>query len=144
MLYTSCVHAIATLNDVDLDGRSLFVRQDREAGGGVAESRPRAPAPRAAYASTAPAADAAPTHGGCQVYVGNLPWNLSWQELRDHLSVAGSITHADVPTDASGRSRGFGTVLFASTREAAKAIQLFNESELNGRTIEVRPDQFCT
>jgi hypothetical protein len=46
------------------------------------------------------------------------------------------------PQDGAGRSRGFGTVLFTSTRDAAKAIQLFNETELNGRTIEVRPDQY--
>jgi len=44
--------------------------------------------------------------------------------------------------DGAGRSRGFGTVLFASTRDAAKAIQMFNESEFNGRLIEVRPDQY--
>jgi RNA recognition motif-containing protein len=42
--------------------------------------------------------------------------------------------------DADGRSRGCGTVLFSTTREAAKAIQLFNESFLLGRQIEVRPD----
>lgn len=39
-------------------------------------------------------------------------------------------------------TRPVGTVLFGSTREAAKAIQIFNESEFHGRTIEVRPDQY--
>lgn len=48
----------------------------------------------------------------------------------------------DPTQDGAGRSRGFGTVLFSSTRDAAKAIQIFNESEFNGRTIEVRPDQY--
>ena len=51
------------------------------------------------------------------------------------------MVHADVVMDSEGRSRGFGTVLFANTRDAAKAIQLFNESFLLGRQIEVRPDQ---
>jgi len=44
--------------------------------------------------------------------------------------------------DGAGRSRGFGTVLFASTRDAAKAIQMFNETSYGGRIIEVRPDQY--
>ncbi|KOO24349.1 hypothetical protein Ctob_007092 [Chrysochromulina tobinii] len=43
--------------------------------------------------------------------------------------------------DADGRSRGCGTVLFSTTREAAKAIQLFNESFLLGRQIEVTARQ---
>eukprot|EP00967_Tisochrysis_lutea_P145114 scaffold272060_cov28-Tisochrysis_lutea.AAC.2 len=61
-----------------------------------------------------------------------------------HTCVSVSPAHATpiVSQDGSGRSRGFGTVLFGSTREAAKAIQIFNESEFQGRTIEVRPDQY--
>ena len=64
-----------------------------------------------------------------------------WQDLKDHFKSAGEVVHADVMVDADGRSRGYGTVLFSTTREAAKAIQLFNESFLLGRQIEVRPDQ---
>ena len=37
--------------------------------------------------------------------------------------------------DGEGRSRGYGTVLYSTTREAAKAIQLFNESFLLGRQV---------
>ena len=104
--------------------------------------------------------------GGCQVYVGNLPWETTWMNLKDHFREAGNVVHADVALDPEGKvsrrkhfsrpssphpapltavgaaqSRGFGTVLFGSTRDAAKAIQLFNESFLLGRKIEVRPDQ---
>ena len=66
---------------------------------------------------------------------------MTWQALKDHFRAAGNVVHADVMMDAEGRSRGFGTVLFSTTREAAKAIQMFNESFLLGRKIEVRPDQ---
>jgi len=72
--------------------------------------------------------------------VGNLPWDVSWQALKDHFRSAGHVVHADVMADGEGRSRGCGTVLFGTTREAAKAIQMFNESFLLGRQIEVRPD----
>jgi len=122
-------NAIATLGETELDGRTIFVREDREAAPPAAGSGGRA---RAGTVQTS----------GCQVYVGNLPYTTSWKELKDHFKVAGNVTHADVAQDGGGKSRGFGTVLFGSTREAAKAIQIFNESEFHGRTIEVRPDQY--
>ena len=46
---------------------------------------------------------------------------------------AGAVLRADIP------SKGSGVVSFASTREAAKAIQLFNDSTFGERRIEVLP-----
>jgi len=129
--------AIGTLHDSVLHSRSIFVREDREPitlgspsggfgkGGGRGVGGPAVPS----------------VSNGCQVFVGNLPWDVAWQALKDHFRAAGNVMHADVMVDGEGRSRGFGTVLFSTTREAAKAIQLFNESFLLGRQIEVRPDQ---
>jgi len=116
--------AIGTLHDSELHGRKIFVREDREAsvpGGGKGGGQGTA---------------------GCQVYVGNLPWETTWMNLKDHFREAGNVLRADVVTDPEGKSRGFGTVLFSTTRDAAKAIQLFNETPFGSRTIEVRPDQF--
>ena len=128
--------AITTLHDTVVHNRAIFVREDREpagastgGGGGFGKGGGRG-------SGVAPSAS-----NGCQVFVGNLPWDVAWQALKDHFRAAGNVVHADVATDADGRSRGFGTVLFGTTREAAKAIQLFNESFLLGRQIEVRPDQ---
>jgi len=117
-------NAIASLHDSELHGRKIFVREDREAN-----------------APTGGKGKGSGT-GGCQVYVGNLPWETNWMNLKDHFREAGGVLHADVVLDPEGKSRGFGTVLFGTTRDAAKAIQLFNESLFAGRTIEVRPDQF--
>ena len=127
--------AIGTLHDSVLHSRSIFVREDREPitlgspsggfGKGGGKGGPAVPS----------------VSNGCQVFVGNLPWDVAWQALKDHFRAAGNVMHADVMVDGEGRSRGFGTVLFSTTREAAKAIQLFNESFLLGRQIEVRPDQ---
>lgn len=65
--------AIATLNDTELGGRKIFVREDREA-------QPMAPVrPKR----------------GFRVYVGNLSWNVKWQELKDHMKLAGNVIHAD-------------------------------------------------
>jgi len=124
--------AIQQMHDSLLGGRAIFVREDREA----AATTPVVAPPKRNVASHVAGGGA-----GCQVYVGNLPWDVTWQTLKDHFRSAGSIAHADVAM-TEGRSRGFGTVLFSSTREAARAIQMFNETNFGGRQIEVRPDQY--
>ena len=63
-------------------------------------------------------------------------------ELKDMFREAGTVVRADIAQTADGASKGFGTVLLGSTREAAKAIQLFNESSYGGRILQVRPDAF--
>ena len=63
----------------------------------------------------------------------NLPFETTWQQLKDHFKPAGAVLRADIP------SKGSGVVSFASTREAAKAIQLFNDSTFGERRIEVLP-----
>jgi len=130
-------HAINTLHDSVLHSRAVFVREDREP-----NATPNSGIGGYAGGKGGGKGGAAVGGGnGCQVFVGNLPWDVAWQALKDHFRAAGNVVHADVMLDAEGRSRGFGTVLFSTTREAAKAIQLFNDSFLLGRQIEVRPDQ---
>lgn len=73
------------------------------------------------------------------VYAGNLAWNVSWQDLKDHMkSSGGTILHADVFLDASGRSKRCGLVEFASVKDAADAILKLNDTELKGRKIFLR------
>lgn len=50
------------------------------------------------------------------VFVGNLPFEITWQQLKDHFSEIGSC-RADVKTQEDGRSRGFGLVKFGSAEE---------------------------
>jgi RNA recognition motif-containing protein len=54
---------------------------------------------------------------------------------------SGTIVRADVAGERSGRSKGFGTVLFATHEEASKAIDEFDGANLDGRVIEVRWDR---
>jgi len=42
---------------------------------------------------------------GARVYVGNLPWQTSWQDLKDHMRTAGNVVYADVFLDEFGRSK---------------------------------------
>ncbi|KAF9922945.1 hypothetical protein BGZ65_009252 [Modicella reniformis] len=56
------------------------------------------------------------------VYVGNLPFQCQWQDLKDLFRKAGPIIRADVALGYDGRSRGFGSVLFATPEDARNAI----------------------
>jgi len=75
---------------------------------------------------------------GKNLYVGNLPYSIDENGLKDLFSEAGSVTSANIISDKfSGRSKGFGFVEMGSDEEAAKAIDMFNEKEIEGRNIKV-------
>lgn len=68
------------------------------------------------------------------IYVGNLPYNMSDEALGEIFNPYGQVTSARVIKDKfTSRSRGFGFVEMANDEEAGKAI-----AELNGKSIEDR------
>ncbi|WRT63540.1 uncharacterized protein IL334_000445 [Kwoniella shivajii] len=69
------------------------------------------------------------------IFVSNLPLSVQWQDLKDLLRPAGTIIRADVATDANGRPRGFGTALFVHEADAARAVAMFNDREVQGHRI---------
>lgn len=80
-----------------------------------------------------------------KLYVGNLPYNTTEEDLKSTFSQAGAVESAAVITDKfSGRSKGFGFVEMATPEEAEKAIQMFNQSDMGGRKLtvsEARPKE---
>ena len=73
-----------------------------------------------------------------RLYVGNLNFRTTGDELREIFSQAGEVENATVVEDRdTGRSRGFGFVEMASREEGEAAIQQFNGKELNGRALTV-------
>lgn len=73
-----------------------------------------------------------------KLYIGNLPYSVTDDQLRDLFSQAGTVTTANVINDKfSGRSKGFGFVEMSSLEEAEKAIEMFNNHQLDGRSISV-------
>jgi len=73
-----------------------------------------------------------------KLYVGNLPYSANDSSLNELFSKAGEVISAKVITDAdSGRSKGFGFVEMSTAEEAKKAIEQFDNTELDGRNIKV-------
>jgi RNA recognition motif-containing protein len=70
------------------------------------------------------------------IFVGNLPFSTTSDELREVFSEYGSVTRSQVVTDReTGRSRGFGFIEMAEGAE--EAIAALNGAELNGRALTV-------
>ncbi|GMR19166.1 MAG: RNA-binding protein [Patescibacteria group bacterium] len=77
-----------------------------------------------------------------KLYVGNLDYGVTDDSLGELFAQAGSVVSAVVISDQSGRSKGFGFVEMSSEDEAKKAIEMFNEKDMQGRNIivnEARP-----
>jgi RNA recognition motif-containing protein len=77
------------------------------------------------------------------IYIGNLPYTLSDDELRDLFAQFGEVTSATVIRDReTGRSKGFGFVEMSNNGAAGEAIRAMHDTELKGRKIvvnEARP-----
>jgi RNA recognition motif-containing protein len=73
-----------------------------------------------------------------KLYVGNLSYQMTDQQLNDLFSEAGNVSSAQVVTDRyTGQSRGFGFVEMASEDEAKQAIAAINGREVGGRALVV-------
>ena len=73
-----------------------------------------------------------------KLYVGNLAFQTTSEELQEMFAQAGTVESAAVVEDRdTGRSRGFGFVEMSTKEEAAAAIEQFNGKEVNGRALKV-------
>ncbi|KAL6300945.1 RNA-binding domain-containing protein [Sparassis latifolia] len=146
--------AIRELSEQPLLGRPVFIREDREN-----ESRFGAtPVPgKIGMAMAGQGLHAAPpprppshnffghqgANPGNQLYVGNLPYQAGWQDLKDLFRSAGNIIRADINIGADGRPKGSGTVIFETAKDAQQAISMYNGFDWYGRTLEVREDRYA-
>ncbi len=73
-----------------------------------------------------------------KLYVGNLSYNVSEEQLRELFGQAGTIKEIAMIMDRdTNRPKGFGFVEMSTQVEAQKAIELFNDYELDGRRMAV-------
>src|SRR5215210_3252351 len=80
---------------------------------------------------------------GRRLYVGNLPYSATEEQLTELFNQAGKVDNVRVMRDmATGRARGFAFVEMSSDDEAQRAISQFNEQNMDGRPLvvnEARP-----
>ncbi len=73
-----------------------------------------------------------------KLYVGNLPYTISDEQLGEVFAAIGEVEEAKVITDKfSGRSKGFGFVTMKDEKEAEKAVKEMNDKEIEGRKVVV-------
>ncbi|WP_297089677.1 RNA-binding protein [uncultured Draconibacterium sp.] len=72
------------------------------------------------------------------IYIGNLPFNLGEEDLREIFEEYGEVASAKIIMDKfTGRSKGFGFIEMEDDSEATKAIEELNNAEVGGRNIKV-------
>ena len=73
-----------------------------------------------------------------KIYVGNLPYEVTEQELREEFATFGEVTSVNIIKDKySGRSRGFGFVEMATVSEGQAAITGLNGKTMKDQTLNV-------
>ena len=73
-----------------------------------------------------------------RLFVGNLPYDATEADLREHFSAVGPLSYVYLPTDReTGKPRGFAFIEYADRAQAEEAIRRFNNQLLKGRPIAV-------
>jgi RNA recognition motif-containing protein len=73
-----------------------------------------------------------------RLFVGNLPYDATEDEIRAHFSAVGTLSYVSIPLDReTGKKRGFAFVEFADAEQAQAAIQKFNNQPFKGRPLAV-------
>jgi len=72
------------------------------------------------------------------IYIGNLPYSISEDELRDLFAAHGEVTSANIIMDRdSGRSKGFGFIEMPDKAQGEAAINAINQTDVQGRSVRV-------
>ncbi|WEJ95302.1 g-strand binding protein [Yamadazyma tenuis] len=138
--------AIEKFDHYEYRGRQIFVRQDYPPPEEkrVSMEQPgekfsnRTPPSRERYTSSVKQSPLVP-EPGTEIFVGNLPYSMNWQALKDLMREAGEVERADVRLDQKGKSMGYGTVVFKTPEEAKLALNTFADYEIEGRKLSTRP-----
>src|SRR5438132_12450129 len=73
-----------------------------------------------------------------RLFVGNLPYDATENEIRDHFSSVGNLSYVSIPLDReTGKKRGFAFVEFGDPAQAQEAIRQFNNQPFKGRPLAV-------
>ncbi|KAF8383022.1 hypothetical protein PRIPAC_72164 [Pristionchus pacificus] len=75
---------------------------------------------------------------GTAIYVGNIPWSTTEDQLKEFMELAGTVSKVIIVKDKeTGQPKGFTFVYFEDDESATKAVNLFNGEDFFGRAIRV-------
>mmetsp|Transcript_21696 Transcript_21696/g.31571 ORF Transcript_21696/g.31571 Transcript_21696/m.31571 type:complete len:288 (-) Transcript_21696:147-1010(-) len=133
-------YAVEIMNDSDLDGRNIHVREDKVAQ--TTETKTPAAGGKKGNkaqkkrASQTPAEDKVVEPN--KVFVSNLTWSTSEEELITCFCSVGNVVAVEIRQTRGGRSLGCGVVEFANADDAKECIDTMNGQDLNGRAMAIR------
>ena len=104
-------------------------------GGGYGGGAPAAPAPAAVAPNPFTDNATSGTEPGPLIYVRNLPWSTSNEDLIELFTTIGKVERAEIQYEPNGRSRGSGVVEFTSTEDSTTAISKFTSYQYGGRPL---------
>ncbi|RUS34222.1 hypothetical protein BC938DRAFT_481731 [Jimgerdemannia flammicorona] len=127
---------------------------DRERRSSRSRSRPRIFVPRyvPGVSAGAPPGAGRSSPRDCRVYVGNLPYEVRWHQLKDFMREAGDVVFADILVQQNGMSKGCGSSLifhlfntsvveYRTPEDAQRAIRKLNDTTFMGRPVFIREDR---
>lgn len=77
-----------------------------------------------------------------KLFVSNLAYSVSWQDLKDAFAAIGPVQRADVLKLPNGRSKGVGVVVMEKAEDATRALEQLQGAHLHQRPIALRRDQW--
>jgi len=77
-----------------------------------------------------------------KLFVSNLAYSVSWQDLKDAFAAIGPVQRADVLKTPRGRSKGVGVVVMERADDATRALEQLQGAQLHQRAIALRRDQW--
>ena len=76
------------------------------------------------------------------VFVGNLPFGITKEEISELFGTVGKVTKVDVIRDrVTGKERGFGFVEFEDEKSAAEAVKVLGRKQLKGRVLNIKVNE---
>jgi RNA recognition motif-containing protein len=76
------------------------------------------------------------------VWVGNLSYTTTAEQFKTLVGSYGNVESVDVPVGKTNRPKGYAVAKFSSHDAAVKALEGLNNKEVEGRTLQTRPDKF--
>lgn len=128
-------NAAEALHDYELEGRLMNVRMDRGPREAPAGGAPREPRQRRPLEPTN-------NNDGTKLFIGNLPWSITDDELAAKLQPYGLIS-SEILSTSTGRSLGRGLAVMNSVEAANRAIEELNNTDFGGRSMLVKLDELA-